>query len=112
VMLESVEAFQHLDGILGMPGIDAVTLGPSDLAQELGLIGSPDRAKVINDYRERMIAAARKHGKDVAMMVSSLDEANRWVRAGVKMIVYASDANILLSGFGTVAKQLRQIEQS
>lgn len=112
VMLESAEAFRNLDEIVGMPGIDAVTLGPSDLAQELGVMGTPDRAKVINEYRERMIAAARKHGKDVAMLVNSVEEAKRWVRAGVKMIVYASDVDILMSGFGTVAKQLRQIQQS
>ncbi len=112
VMLESAEAFRNLDEIVGMPGIDAVTLGPSDLAQELGVIGTPDRAKVINEYRERMIAAARKHGKDVAMMVNSVEDANRWIRAGVKMIVYASDVDILMSGFGAVVKQLRQIEQS
>src|SRR5437762_221668 len=33
VMLESAESFRHLDEILAVPGIDAVTLGPSDLAQ-------------------------------------------------------------------------------
>lgn len=42
-MLESAEAFRHLDEIVGMPGIDAVTLGPSDLAQELGSSGRPIR---------------------------------------------------------------------
>lgn len=112
VMLESAEAFRNLDEIVGMPGIDAVTLGPSDLAQELGVICSPDRAKVINEYRERMIAAARKHGKHVAMLVNSVDEANRWIRAGVKMIVYASDVDILMNGYGGVVKQLRQVQPS
>src|SRR5262245_4810262 len=34
VMLESAEAFRHLDEIVATPGVDAVTLGPSDLAQE------------------------------------------------------------------------------
>ncbi len=107
VMLESAEAFRHLDGIVGMPGIDAVTLGPSDLAQELGVIGTPDQRRVIDEYRGRMIEAARKHGKDVAMLVPSVDEAKRWIQAGVKIIVYGSDVDMLRNGFAAVVQQLR-----
>jgi 2-keto-3-deoxy-L-rhamnonate aldolase RhmA len=107
VMLESAEAFGHLDEIVGMPGIDAVTLGPSDLAQELGVLGTPDQRRVIDEYRSRMIAAARKHGKDVAMLVHSVEDAKRWIQAGVKIIVYASDSDLLKNGFTGVVKQLR-----
>jgi len=107
VMLESAEAFRHLDGIVGMPGIDAVTLGPSDLAQELGVLGTPDQRRVVDEYRGRMIEAARKHGKDVAMLVPSVDEAKRWIQAGVKIIVYGSDVDILKNGFAAVVQQLR-----
>jgi 2-keto-3-deoxy-L-rhamnonate aldolase RhmA len=109
VMLESQEAFRNLDEIVGTPGIDAVTLGPSDLAQELGVIGTPDQRRIIDEYRERMIDAARRHRKDVAMLVDSVEEATRWIQAGVKIIVYASDTNLLKNGFATVITQLRQI---
>jgi 2-keto-3-deoxy-L-rhamnonate aldolase RhmA len=107
VMLESAEAFRHLEGIVGMPGIDAVTLGPSDLAQELGVLGTPDQRRIIDEYRGRMIEAARKNGKDVAMLVQSVDEAKRWIQAGVKIIVYASEVDILKNGFAAAVKQLR-----
>jgi 2-keto-3-deoxy-L-rhamnonate aldolase RhmA len=107
VMLESPEAFRHLDAIVGMPGIDAVTLGPSDLAQELGVLGTPDQRRIIDEYRGRMIEAARKYGKDVAMLVQSVDEAKRWIQAGVKIIVYASEVDILKNGFASAVKQMR-----
>ncbi len=107
VMLESAEAFRHLEAIVGMPGIDAVTLGPSDLAQELGVLGTPDQRRIIDEYRGRMIEAARKNGKDVAMLVQSVDEARRWIQAGVKIIVYASEADILKNGFTAAVKQMR-----
>jgi len=110
VMLESAEAFGHLDEIVGLPGIDAVTLGPSDLAQELGVLGTPDQRRVIDEYRGRMIEAARKHKKDVAMLVHSVEEARRWIQSGVKIIVYASDANILQEGIASVVQQLRPDE--
>lgn len=107
VMLESAEAFRHLNGIVGLPGIDAITLGPSDLAQELGVLGTPDQRRVIDEYRGRMIEAARKHRKDVAMLVHSVDEAKRWIQAGVKIIVYASEVDILKNGFAAAVNQLR-----
>ncbi|MCC6178886.1 MAG: hypothetical protein IT305_26560 [Chloroflexi bacterium] len=107
VMFESAEAFRHIDEIVSMPGVDAVTLGPSDLAQELGVMGTPDQAKVIDEHRERLIAAAQKHNKDVAMLVQTLDEAERWIAAGVKIIAYSSDVAILRNGYLTAMKRLR-----
>jgi 2-keto-3-deoxy-L-rhamnonate aldolase RhmA len=110
VMLESAEAFRHLDEIVGLPGIDAVTLGPSDLAQELAVLGTPDESRVIDEYRDRMIEAARRHGKDVAMFVVSVDQAKQWMQRGVKIIVLSSDVDILKNGFTAAVRQLRPIE--
>ena len=59
VMLESATAFSHLDEIVATPGVDAVTLGPSDLAQELGVLGTPRQGAVIDEHRLRLIDAGR-----------------------------------------------------
>jgi 2-keto-3-deoxy-L-rhamnonate aldolase RhmA len=107
VMLESAAAFDHLDAIVGTPGVDAVTLGPSDLAQELGVLGTPDQGRVIDEHRHRLIAAATRQGKDVAMLVQSLDEAERWIAAGARIIAYASDAAVLRSAFAAAVARLR-----
>ena len=107
VMLESATAFSHLDEIVATPGVDAVTLGPSDLAQELGVLGTPRQGAVIDEHRLRLIDAAGRHGKDVAMLVQTLEEAERWIAAGVRIIAYASDVAILRSGFATAVDRLR-----
>jgi 2-keto-3-deoxy-L-rhamnonate aldolase RhmA len=60
-MFESQQAFDHIDAILSMPGIHAVTLGPADLAQELGVFGTPDQGKVIDEYRTTNPSACRRH---------------------------------------------------
>src|SRR5690606_10457338 len=39
VMFETGKAFDDLDKIAGMKGIDSLTLGPADLAQDLGVFG-------------------------------------------------------------------------
>jgi len=55
-----------------------------------------------------MIQSARKNGEEVEMLIHSVEEANRRMRAGVKIIVYASDVNILKNGYISVIEQLRE----
>jgi 2-keto-3-deoxy-L-rhamnonate aldolase RhmA len=62
---------------------------------------------VIDEHRDRLIAAASKHGKDVAMLVQTLDEAERWLQAGAKIIAYSSDVSILRSGYAAAVERLR-----
>jgi 2-keto-3-deoxy-L-rhamnonate aldolase RhmA len=107
VMLESPQAFEHLDEIVATPGIDAVTLGPSDLAQELGVLGRPEQGRVIDDHRDRMIAAARRHGKDVAMLCETPEQANRWIAAGVRLIALSSEVAVLHQAYASLRSQLR-----
>jgi len=107
IMLESAEAFRHLDEILATPGIDAVTLGPTDLAQELGVYGTPRQAAVLDEHRERLIAAATAHGKYVAMLVDTVEEAERWIQAGVRIIAYSSDVAVLRTAYASAIHRLR-----
>jgi 2-keto-3-deoxy-L-rhamnonate aldolase RhmA len=107
VMLESAEAFKNLDEIVGTPGIDAVTLGPSDLAQELGVLGTPDEARVIDEYRQALIASAQAHGKDVAMLLGNVEQAARWIEAGVKIVAIASDVAVLQQTYSAMVSALR-----
>ena len=62
-MLETKRAFDRLDEIASVPGIDALTIGPTDLAQNLGVLGTPAQRQVLGEHRRRLVEAARKHGK-------------------------------------------------
>jgi 2-keto-3-deoxy-L-rhamnonate aldolase RhmA len=107
-MLESAEAFSHLDEIVATPGLDAVTLGPTDLAQELGVFGTARQAEVVDEHRQRLIAAALAHGKQVAMLVDTPAEARRWIAAGVRIIAIGSDVAVLRSGYAGAVQQIRE----
>src|SRR5207245_9370461 len=109
IMFESQQAFDSIDAIMSVPGIDAVTLGPSDLAQELGVFGTPDQGKVIDEYRTRLIEAAARHGKDVSMLVGSIEQGEQWIRAGAKIICYSSEVEILRRGTMEAAKRLQAV---
>jgi 2-keto-3-deoxy-L-rhamnonate aldolase RhmA len=99
VMFETARAFNDLDEIAAMDGIDALTLGPHDLAQDLGVFGTPNERRVLDEKRDLILAAARKHGKTCSMLVSSAEQAQQWKRAGALLLVYGTDADILHRGF-------------
>jgi len=107
VMLETAGAFDHLDEIAAMDGIDALTLGPADLAQDLGVFGTPDQARVLDEKRDLIVAAARKHGKTCAMLVSSAEQARQWKDAGALLLVYSSDVEMLQSGFRQAVARIK-----
>ena len=107
VMLESRRAFERLDEIAAVPGIDALTLGPSDLAQDLGVLGTPDQHAVIDDLRRRLVEAARRHGKAVAMLTDSVDGVRRMIALGATLVNYASDTAVLRSTYASVVASIR-----
>ena len=90
-----------------MHGIDALTLGPADLAQDLGVYGTPDQARVLDEKRDLILAAAKKHGKTCAMLVSSAAQARQWKEAGALLLAYSSDADILHGGFARAMAEIK-----
>ena len=70
--LETVTAFENLDAILKVEGIDAIAGGPSDLAQSMGFPGQPDHPEALEATRvlaERVRAAGRKLSSDLTETV-------------------------------------------
>jgi 2-keto-3-deoxy-L-rhamnonate aldolase RhmA len=107
VMLESKSAFDHLDAIAAMPGIDALTIGPTDLAQDLGVFGTPDEEAALDERRYMVVEAAKKHGKTTAMLASSAAQAQKWVGAGALLLGYSSEVGVLQDGFRRALKEIK-----
>jgi 2-keto-3-deoxy-L-rhamnonate aldolase RhmA len=107
-MLETRRAFERLDEIASVPGIDALTIGPTDLAQDLGVLGAPSQRQLLDQYRRRLAEAARKHGKAVAMLTDSIEGVREMIALGATIINYASDAAVLRAGYAAVVADLRQ----
>jgi 2-keto-3-deoxy-L-rhamnonate aldolase RhmA len=107
VMFETARAFDDLEEIAAMPGIDALTIGPADLAQDLGVFGSPDQARVLDEKRDLVLAACKRHGKVCAMLVNSFEQMQQWKDAGALLLAYSSDADILYSGYAAAMKRIK-----
>jgi 2-keto-3-deoxy-L-rhamnonate aldolase RhmA len=110
VMLESPAGFQAIDEILSVPGIDAVSIGPGDLAQELGLHGTPEGAAAIAGFVGQMFEAARRHDKDVTMHCSTLEEIAAQRAAGSRIIYLPADGEVLQRFYGDLISRARAAE--
>ena len=107
-MLESRRAFERLDEIAAVPGIDALTIGPTDLAQNLGVLGTPAQKPVLDEHRRRLVEAARKHGKAVAMLTDSVAGVREMIALGATIVNYASDAAVLRNGYAALVAEVRR----
>jgi 2-keto-3-deoxy-L-rhamnonate aldolase RhmA len=108
VLFESAQAFEYLDEIASMDGIDSLSIGPQDLAQNLGVFGTPDQDRVLDEKRTEILAATKKHGKTCAMMVTSAAQAHQLRDDGVLIVNYSSDVNILIDGYKVALSELRE----
>jgi 2-dehydro-3-deoxyglucarate aldolase/4-hydroxy-2-oxoheptanedioate aldolase len=63
--------------------------------------------KVLDERRDLILAAAKKHGKTCAMLVGSHEQAQQWKEAGVLLLVYKSEVEILADGFRNAMKAIR-----
>ena len=107
-MLETQRAFEQLDAIASVPGIDALTIGPTDLAQDLGVLGTPAQRDVLNEYRRRLAETARKHGKAVSMAVDSVESVREMIAMGATIVNYSSDTAVLRSAYATTIAEIRR----
>ena len=85
---ETATAFENLDQILAVDGIDAFASGSNDLAQSMGLPGQPDHPEVkaaVAAVADRIHAAGRKTSADMLTAITLpsiiLDAARQFAEA-------------------------------
>ncbi len=110
VMIETVQAVSHVDEILAVPGIDAVFVGPNDLAVSLGADSSyegrdPEHRRLI----ELVAKSARAHGVTPGIMCGSPEVAAQWHRAGYQMLALDSDTRMLTTATEQMAAQAKKV---
>jgi 2-keto-3-deoxy-L-rhamnonate aldolase RhmA len=107
VMFETDAAFADLEEIAAMDGIDALTIGPHDLAQNLGVLGAPEEKAVLDERRRRVLEAAGRHGKTSAMLVNSPEQTRQWRDAGALLLAYSNEVEVLHEAYSRAMQALR-----
>jgi 4-hydroxy-2-oxoheptanedioate aldolase len=106
LQIESQAGMAALDGIVDLPGIDVLFLGPYDLSQSLGVAGQTSHPKVIEAVR-KICQVAGDRGIHVGVFTRYPEEAGRWLSLGVRYLCYSVDTLILLEGFRKTVEEAR-----
>jgi 2-keto-3-deoxy-L-rhamnonate aldolase RhmA len=100
VQIEDAEALDHLDAIAAIDEIDALFIGPADLALSLRC-GPGDTA--LAAAIDRIVEAGKRHSKPVAIFTGRSDQVAGLIERGVSVFVCGSDQSILLAGARLIA---------
>lgn len=97
MQIEDVSGVENLDEILSVDGVDAIVVGPNDLAASAGFLGDTKDEK-IKAYFDRIGETARKHDKPLGVSMAYDPEGiAEWLGRGIKWIGLGFD-------FGFVCK--------
>ncbi|WP_226577909.1 HpcH/HpaI aldolase family protein [Acuticoccus sediminis] len=103
VQIETLSAVAELEEICAVPGVDAVFVGPADLAASLGYVGQPSHPEVraaVKDAVRRIRAA----GKPAGFLSPDPQYAAEVAEAGATFVAVGIDVHILRQGAMALVK--------
>ena len=98
-MIETKEALHNLDDILSTPGLDALYVGPSDLAISLGEAPDPlAQGPKVKAAIEQIFHAGHKHNVIPCIHTGSGEMAKEYLGKGWRLTTIQNDLRLMLSG--------------
>ncbi|MBP7142055.1 MAG: hypothetical protein KBA71_09115, partial [Opitutaceae bacterium] len=102
VQIEHIDAVAAIDGILAVPGIDAVFIGPYDLTASMGIpaqFSHPDYLAA----RAKILSACARNGivPGIHAVPSDPDAAEKLMREGYRFIAYSLDITMIATACRT-----------
>lgn len=94
VQIESAAAIQDVAEIVNVDGVDAIFVGPSDLAASMGLLGQQNHPDVVKSVLHA-IHVGVSAGKPVGVNAFVAEDAERYIQAGASFVAVGADVAIL-----------------
>ncbi|WP_166848053.1 HpcH/HpaI aldolase/citrate lyase family protein [Isoptericola sp. BMS4] len=105
VQLETRAAIADAEPIAATDGVDAVLVGPADLAASLGHLGQQDHPEVV-DAVLGAIDACKRAGTPVGVNAFDPAMADRYLDAGASYVVAGADVTLLARGAERLAERV------
>jgi 2-keto-3-deoxy-L-rhamnonate aldolase RhmA len=96
-VVEDTCALENIEEIAATPGIDVLFIGTSDLSFSLGLRGEQNHPK-LDRAVEKIVAAAKKHGKFPGRPGRNPEEIKRFQKQGFRFFMTATDLDFMAAG--------------
>lgn len=120
-ILEEKEAFEHLEGILSVQGIDATVFGPGDLGVSLGLREKIQnlnlaslldlKRNILEPYRRQWMALSKEKNMPMIEIPSDIEDAKRLIDEGIRIILSTLDEAWLFNVFSNYVESIRKLKK-
>ena len=108
VQIESKQAFEQVDAIMAVDGIDGCWIGPADLGASMGLdLQKPADARLHNEAILQIRDACLRAGKIPG--IAGGDRAQHWIEHGFQFVTVAWDLAYVSAGSVETLWRLRSI---
>jgi 4-hydroxy-2-oxoheptanedioate aldolase len=107
VQVETVAGLQRLGEIADVDGVDAVFIGPADLAASMGKLGRPEDPEVVSTI-ECALTTIVAHGKCAGVNAFNKTIARRYFAAGASFVVVGADVALLARGAERLVDDYRE----
>jgi 4-hydroxy-2-oxoheptanedioate aldolase len=97
VQIESLEGACNVESIAEVEGVDAVFVGPADLAAAMGHLGNGQHPEVQASIDD-IFARLRRLGKPAGYLTLNEAEAARRIAQGIEFVGVATDTSIISRG--------------
>ncbi|MGB6691193.1 MAG: aldolase/citrate lyase family protein [Terracidiphilus sp.] len=95
VMVETVKAFENLDDIVSVPGIDIVWVGHYDLTVSMGIPTQFDHPRCLAAM-DALLAACARPNVAAGFLPPTPESAVHWIEKGFRALSLSTDANVYL----------------
>jgi 2-keto-3-deoxy-L-rhamnonate aldolase RhmA len=107
IQVETREAYEDLDAILSVPGIDTILIGPNDLAAALGHTGDLGHADVENAIAH-VLTRAKAHDVPAGIWTASVAQARSRRAEGFTWATVGADYGFLLAAADAAVRDVRR----
>lgn len=108
--IETIEAMAHLEEIGSVDGVDALFVGPGDLAASLGYLGNV-RATAVQDAIKEIGKRAKLSGLKVGIAAGNVDDVSRYCEWGYSLFTVGNDVLLFRQAVEGLAELLSQFER-
>ncbi|HLJ13991.1 MAG TPA: aldolase/citrate lyase family protein [Bryobacteraceae bacterium] len=106
-LLETAGAFQHLDEIVSVPGLDVAWMGHYDLTVSLGIPAQFDHPRFL-EAMDTLVTACRRYHVAPGFLPATPADAVRWIRKGFRAISLGSDVGVFQNGIRSFHRAVLQ----
>jgi 2-keto-3-deoxy-L-rhamnonate aldolase RhmA len=106
LQIEHIDAVNHIESIVRVPGVDALMIGPYDLSGTMGKLGQvhdPEVEQAIETVRKACAAVGMK----LAIFAATAEGMKPYIRKGYTLPIAGMDLMLLAAAAKNIVRELK-----